>query len=121
MKGFTLIEMVIVVALVIILSLISVPIYKDHVLKAKLAEGYTLLATIRDAQNQYYSEYDNFLYSNITSFSDVLDIDARGNKYFTSFLPGSTTWDGAFCISVYSSCENIAYTYSEKNGPKRLI
>ncbi len=91
--GFTLVELVIVIAIVIILSVISVPIYRGYVDKAKYAEGYALLGSILSAQKNYYSEYGTFLHvlrssagSGIyTNNETVLGIDARGNKYFTWF------------------------------------
>ena len=92
-KGFTLVEMVITIALITILSVISVPLYKDHSKNAKLAEGYALLSAIRDAQVVYYSQYGNFLVyghsssktSQFTCNEEVLGIDARANKYYTTF------------------------------------
>ncbi len=91
--GFTLVELVITIAIVIILSVVSVPIYRSHTDKAKMAEGYALLGLILSAQKAYYSEYGNFLHcyqgSNIPehwgSKDEVLGIDARGNKYFSFF------------------------------------
>ncbi len=95
--GFTLVELVITIAIVIILSVISVPIYRGYVDKAKYAEGYALLGTILSAQKAYYSEYGNFFrtadangqsanFPNYaTSYCPELEIDARGNKYFTEF------------------------------------
>ncbi len=95
-KGFTLVELVITIAIVIILSVVSVPIYRGYTDKAKMAEGYSLLGLILSAQKSYFSEYGNFLKSvNSSSGADkftanetVLGIDARGNKYFTSFFVG---------------------------------
>ena len=96
--GFTLVELVIVIAIVIILSVISVPIYRGYVDKAKWAEAYALVGTIASAQKAYYAEYGNFLrlqQTSATSSSEwytcnetVLGIDARSNKYFTSFRAG---------------------------------
>ena len=91
--GFTLVELVIVIAIVIILSVISVPIYRGYVDKAKLSEGYALLGTILSAQKAYYSQYGNFLKwaqssagsNKWTANEEVLGIDGRGNKYFTWF------------------------------------
>ena len=95
-SAFTLIELVITIAIVIILSVISVPIYQGYTRKAKMAEGYALLGTILSAQKAYYSEYGNFLQhadsDKYTSFDTVLGIDARGNKYFTYFHAGE--WSG---------------------------
>ena len=86
--GFTLVELVIVIAIVIILSVVSVPIYRGYVEKAKYSEGYALLGTILSAQKSYYSEYGNF-YSYLngvwTQYDPTLGIDAKGNKYFTRF------------------------------------
>ena len=55
-KGFTLVELVITIAIVIILSVISVPIYRGYVDKAKWSEAYALLGMIYSAQKNYYSE-----------------------------------------------------------------
>ena len=88
--GFTLVELVITIAIVIILSVISVPIYRGYVDKAKWSEAYALFGTIMQAQKAYYSEYGTFLdvsHGGTGSFSlhPVFGIDARGNKYFSRF------------------------------------
>ena len=90
--GFTLIEMIITITIIIVLSTISVPIYKNYQEDAILAEAYVLLGTIREAQKNYYSEWGNFLTmtrcsggKGFTNNEEVLGIDARGNKYFTWF------------------------------------
>ncbi len=93
LKGFTLAELVITIAIVIILSVVSIPIYRGYIDKAKLSEGYALLGTILSAQKAYYSEYGNFLDDiqssfgggHFSNFEEVLGIDARGNQYFTRF------------------------------------
>ena len=107
--GFTLVELVITIAIVIILSVISVPIYRGYVDKAKLAEAYALLGSILSAQKAYYSEHGNFLRNEdgsvkaAASFScneNVLGIDARGNKYFTLFQINGIGWDTKTCFSA---------------------
>ena len=97
-KGFTLVELVITIAIVIILSVISVPIYRGYIDKAKFSEAYALLGVILSAQKTYYSEYGYFLKyqqtSGYTNYEPVLSIDARGNKYFTRFLVSRNgDWD----------------------------
>lgn len=92
--GFTLIELVITIALIVVLSMVSTPLYKNYTKNSKRSEGYLLLGAIRDAQMQYLSEYRCFLSGDKSSIGktdtysckeDVLGIDARGNKYFTWF------------------------------------
>ena len=86
LKGFTLVELVITIAIVIILSVVSVPIYRSYSVKAKLSEAYALLGVILSAQKAYYSEYGMFAsHGNWTAYHPVLGIDARGNKYFSWF------------------------------------
>ena len=100
--GFTLVELVITIAIVIVLSLVSVPIYRNYVDKAKWSECYALFGVILSAQKTYYSEYGMFLHDDFSSGGqnnfvckeDVLGIDARSNKYFTSFNVGYG-WNGS--------------------------
>ena len=84
--GFTLVEMIITMVIVVILSAISVPIYKDYVKKSKISEGYVLLSAIRSAQERYYTEYGTFYaVGGDTCNEEVLAINAMTNKYFTIF------------------------------------
>ena len=95
--GFTLVELVIVIAIVIILSAISVPIYRGYIDKSKMSEGYALLGAILSAQRAYYSEHGTFLRyqesGGNTSYNSILGVDARSNKYFTVFQPGGESED----------------------------
>lgn len=63
-QGFTLVELMIVVAIVAILAAFAVPQYRDYVLRGKLQEGYTSLASLRTKMEQYYQ--DNRRYSSTT-------------------------------------------------------
>jgi len=91
-KGFTLVELVIVIVIVGILSIVAVPIYRGYTRKAMATEGKALLGAIQTAQKIYYAENAFFFQQTATSFSSILDVDARSNKYFTSFsVPTATT------------------------------
>lgn len=99
-KGFTMVEMVVTLLIIITLSLLSFPIYRGRTNKtSKLAEGYALLGTIISAQIAYYNEYKYFLnqtnvpygvfngWASFTSNCPVLGINAINNRYFTWFTP----------------------------------
>ena len=52
-EGFTIIEVMIVVAIVAILSLIAVPLYISHLTASKMSEGITGAGAIRTALRMY--------------------------------------------------------------------
>jgi type IV pilus assembly protein PilA len=64
--GFTLIELMIVVAIIGILAAIAIPNFLRFQLKAKSSEGKTNLAAIRTAEESYYSEFGVYVSANAT-------------------------------------------------------
>jgi type IV pilus assembly protein PilA len=61
--GFTLIELMIVVAIIGILAAIAIPNFLRFQLKAKSSEGKTNLAAIRTAEESYFAEYGVYISS----------------------------------------------------------
>lgn len=59
-KGFTLIELMIVVAIIGILAAIAIPNFMNYQCKAKQAEAKTLLGSLRVAQEAYFAEHDAY-------------------------------------------------------------
>ena len=61
--GFTLIALMIVVAIIGILAAIAIPNFLRFQLKAKSSEGKTNLAAIRTAEESYFAEYGVYISS----------------------------------------------------------
>src|SRR5690348_8624100 len=57
-RGFTLIELIIVISIILILTSIAVPLYKIHVLHAREAVLMEDLQTMRGAIEQYTNDKD---------------------------------------------------------------
>jgi len=60
-KGFTLIELMIVVAIIAILAAIAIPQYKKFQAKAKAAEAKTNLGAIASCEEAYHAENDVYI------------------------------------------------------------
>ncbi|MCK9266863.1 prepilin-type N-terminal cleavage/methylation domain-containing protein [bacterium] len=82
-KGFTLIELMVVVIIVGILAAVSVPLYRAQVRKAIASEGAALVGSIRSAQRVYYSEENEYyIPGEDDNIADALNIETTDSKYF---------------------------------------
>ena len=66
-KGFTLIELMVVVAVIGVLSAIAIPQYQNYVARAQVAEGFSLVASGKMAVAEYYNENGSFPTDNATA------------------------------------------------------
>lgn len=119
-SGFTLIELMIVVAIVGVLAAVAIPAYSDYVTRAKITEATALLSSKRAQMEQYFQDNraydtaaaacvestrtDNFEYS-----CDVASTGSAAGKSYTITAAGVGSMIG------------FTYTIDQTNSRKSKI
>lgn len=81
-KGFTLIELMIVIAIVGILAAVALPAYQDYTARAQMSEALTLAEGQKSAVVEYYS--DNGTFPNSNASAGIASASAITGKYVKS-------------------------------------
>jgi type IV pilus assembly protein PilA len=59
-QGFTLIELMIVVAIIGILAAVAIPAYQDYTIRAQVSEGLSLASGAKTALSEFYNQRGRF-------------------------------------------------------------
>jgi type IV pilus assembly protein PilE len=126
MQGFTLIELMITVAIIAILAAIAVPNYTDYITRSKFTEAHGQLADLRVKMEQYYM--DNRRYSTTTG-GGTCGIPGgntpttTGTRYFTYTCASSNAnaaGDQQFTVTAAGitgqGLDGIAFTLNHANA-----
>ena len=97
-KGFTLIELMIVVAIIAILAAVAIPAYSDYTNRAKVSEGLPLASSAKVAVSEYFSSTGNL----------PTDNSAAGLAAASAIVGNSVT-----SITVASGVITIAYDLND--------
>ena len=122
-RGFTLIELMIVVVIISILGSIALPAYTDYVRRGQLQEAFTLLADYRVKMEQYFQDNKNYgsggTCATSASAGGWNSFTPTGAQYFT-FACATSNSDQGYTVTATGSASNTSgYEYTiDHNGSK---
>jgi type IV pilus assembly protein PilE len=108
--GFTLLELMIVVAIVSILATIALPAYNDYVMRGRIIEATSNLATKRTQLEQYFQ--DNKTYE----AAPACDDDSTTSEYFNFNCPTQDATHYTLTATGKASMTGFTFTINQDNA-----
>jgi type IV pilus assembly protein PilE len=87
--GFTLLELMIVVAIVAVLAMIAVPAYRQYILRGHRTDATKALQELAAREEDYY--FSNNIYTN--SLSNLGSSSSAAGEYYTVSIPSASSTD----------------------------
>jgi len=105
-KGFTLVELAVVIVIIGVLAAFGVPRFLKSVERSKAAEAYAFLSAVRSSQERYLAQYGEY-----STDISKLDIQYPNPAYFTvgTVGPGTGTIKNSWSLTLTRTGASAGY------------
>jgi type IV pilus assembly protein PilE len=111
--GFTLIEVMIVVAIIAILSAIAVPNYSEYVIRSRITDGVAGLAGMRVKMEQHFQ--DNRTYAGACTSGSIAPLPKANYFSFTCELDTAKPNEYTVTATGTGPLDGFVYTLNQDN------
>nr|WP_316643577.1 type IV pilin protein [uncultured Roseateles sp.] len=116
-RGFSLVELMIVVGIIGILSAVALPAYNDYVRRGQLPEATSALSDYRVKMEQFYQDNRNYGTGTCATGASWGNFVRSGSKYFTYACALSNSGQGFTVTATGAAGSAIGHEYTvDHNG-----
>ncbi|OIQ24259.1 pilin [uncultured Vibrio sp.] len=115
-KGFTLIELMIVVAIIGVLSAVAIPAYKNYVQKTEVASATATLRGLLTNIDMYQQENGGTFPTNIANVGGTTGMNSMGTIALATATSGGTATFSFTEGSLKGKTASVQYTKNDSTG-----